>query len=103
MFVCFFFLDSQHILSRITTINAGHIGTNVNLMTDVIRLKMTFSMKLLNLLTMVLLKPDMPRLCKQCSSRSVEANKLGYVLLVIKYVNLYQKPGSSNLILICSA
>ena len=41
------------------------------------------------LLTLVL-NPDIPCLCKLCRSRSV-------ALFVIKYVNLYQQPGSSNL------
>ena len=40
---------------------------------------------------------DMPCLSKQCRSRS-EANWSGSALFVIKYVNFYQKPGSSNLI-----
>ena len=38
---------------------------------------------------------DMPCLRKQC--RSKEANWSGSALSVIKYVNFYQKPGSSNL------
>ena len=50
-------------------------------------------------LTLVLLNPDIPWLCKQCRSRSVEeANWSGSALFVIKYVNLYQQSGSSNLI-----
>ena len=51
------------------------------------------------LLTVVLLNPDMSCLCKQCRSRSVgEANWSGSALFVIQNVNLYQQPGSSNLI-----
>ena len=42
---------------------------------------------------------DMPCLSKQCRSRTVEeANWSGSALFVIKYVNFYQKPESSNLI-----
>ena len=43
---------------------------------------------------------DMPCLSKQCRSRSVglEANWSESALFVIKYVNIYQKHGSSNLI-----
>ena len=43
----------------------------------------------------------MPRLCKQCRTRSVgfwRANWSGSALFVIKYANLYQQLGSSNLI-----
>ena len=49
-------------------------------------------------LTLVLLSPDMPCLYKQCRSRSEEANWYGSALFAIKYVNMYQQPGSSNLI-----
>ena len=45
------------------------------------------------LLTLVLLNPDIPCLCKQCRSRSVgfkEANLSGSTLFAIQYVNLYQ-------------
>ena len=49
-------------------------------------------------LTLVLLNLDMPCLCKQGRSRSEEANWSESALFVIKYVNLYQQPGSSNLI-----
>ena len=45
-------------------------------------------------LTLVLLNPDMPCLCKP----SEEANWSESALFVIKYVNLYQQSGSSNLI-----
>ena len=48
-----------------------------------------------------LAKHDMPCLSKQCRSRSVgfwEANWSGSSLFVIKNVNFYQKPESSNLI-----
>ena len=41
-------------------------------------------------------EPDIPCLSKQC--RAEEANWSGSALFVIKYVNFYQKPGSSNLI-----
>ena len=44
-----------------------------------------------------LAKHDMPCLSKQYRSRS-EANWSGSALFVIKYVNFYQKTGSSNLI-----
>ena len=43
-------------------------------------------------LTLVLLNPDMSCLCKQCISRS------GSALFAIKYVDLYQQPGSGNMI-----
>ena len=46
-------------------------------------------------LTLVLLNPDIPCLCNQCSE---EANWSGSALFAIQYVNLYQQPGSSNLI-----
>ena len=57
-------------------------------------------------LTLVLLNLDMSCLCKQCRSRSVdpdqlapeEANWSGSTLFVIKYVNFYEQPSSSNLI-----
>ena len=39
-------------------------------------------------LTLVMLNPDIPCLCKQCSS----------ALFANQYVNLYQQSGSSNLI-----
>ena len=45
------------------------------------------------LLTLVLLNPDIPCLCKQCRSRSVgfwRSNWSGSALFVIQYVNLYQ-------------
>ena len=57
-------------------------------------------------LTLVLLKPDIPFLYKQCRSRcwlldwfwrKLEANSSGSALLAMKYVNLYQQSGSSNL------
>ena len=47
------------------------------------------------------MNPDMPYLCKQFRFRSVgswEANWSGSALFAIKYVNLYQQPGSSHLI-----
>ena len=50
------------------------------------------SIPLSNQLTLVLLNPDIPCIGKQCRSRS------GSALFAIKYVNLYQQPGSSNLI-----
>ena len=40
------------------------------------------------LLTLVLLNPDIPCLCKQCRSRCEEANWSGSALFAIKYVNL---------------
>ena len=40
----------------------------------------------------------MPCFSKQCSVDSEEANWSGSALFVIKYVNFYQKSGSSNLI-----
>ena len=49
-------------------------------------------------LTLVLLNPDIPDmscLCKQCRSRSVGFTS---AMFAIKYVNLYQKSGSNNLI-----
>ena len=52
-------------------------------------------------LTLVLLNPDIPCLCKQCRSRSVgfwRSQLIWTALFVILYVNLYQQPGSSNLI-----
>ena len=56
---------------------------------------------MLSILTLVLLNRDMPCLCKQYRSRArsaEEANWSGSTLFVIKYVNLYQQSGSSNLI-----
>ena len=41
------------------------------------------------ILTLVLLNPDIPYLCKQCRSDSEEANRSGSALFAIKYVNLY--------------
>ena len=49
-------------------------------------------------LTLVLLNQDMPCLCKQWRSRSVGFSWSGSTLFVIKYVNLYQQPGSRYLI-----
>ena len=52
-------------------------------------------------LTLVLLNPDIPSLCKQCRSRkmtSVEAIWSGFTQFDIKYQILYQQPGSSKLI-----
>ena len=46
-----------------------------------------------NVLTLVLLNPDIPCLYKQCRS-----NWSGSALFVIRYVNLFQQIGSSNLI-----
>ena len=48
------------------------------------------------LLTLVLLNPDMPCLCKQCRFRSVGFFS-GSALFAIQYWNLYQQSGSSNL------
>ena len=47
-------------------------------------------------LTLVLLNPDIPCLCKQCRARSVGSNWSGSALFVIYYVNLYQQPGSGD-------
>ena len=55
----------------------------------------------LDKLTLVQLNPDMSCLCKQCISRSVgfwSTNWSGSALFAIKYVNLHQVSGSSNLI-----
>ena len=41
------------------------------------------------ILTLVLLNPDIPSLCKQCRSRLVGANWSGSALFVIEYLNLY--------------
>ena len=52
-------------------------------------------------LTLVQLNPDMPCLCKQCRSRSVGfwRNQLICIYTICHWnVNLYQQPGSSNLI-----
>ena len=52
-----------------------------------------------NSLNLVLLTPDIPCLHKQCRSRSVSFFRtLIWIYTVIKYVNLYQQLGSSNLI-----
>ena len=55
-------------------------------------------------LTLVLLNPDMPCLCKQCRSISVgfwrshsEANWYGSALFAVHYVNSYQQSGPRNL------
>ena len=50
-------------------------------------------------LTLVLLNPDIPCLCKQPRSRSVGfwRSQLIWSCTVCHYVNLYQQPGSSNL------
>ena len=57
----------------------------------------------LEILTQVLLNPDIPRLCKQCRARSAgfwrnQLVRICTINFVIKYVNLYQQTGSSNLI-----
>ena len=52
-------------------------------------------------LTIVLLNPDIPWFANSVNPdqlASEEANWSGSALFVIHYVNLYQKPGSSNLI-----
>ena len=49
-----------------------------------------------NIITLVLLNPDIPWLNKQCRSSS-EANWSVPALFVIKYVNLYQQPWARNL------
>ena len=49
-------------------------------------------------LTLFLLNLDMPCLCKRCSYRSVRFWRSGAALFVIQNVNLYQQPGSSNVI-----
>ena len=51
-----------------------------------------------NGLTLVLLKPDIPCLCKQCSSRSVLLTDLDLHCLSFSIVKLYQQSGLSNLI-----
>ena len=51
------------------------------------------------LLTLVLLDPDTPCLCKQSRSRSVEeANWPGSAVFAIKHANLYPQSESNNLI-----
>ena len=53
------------------------------------------------LLTLLLLNTSCPVLANSVNSdqfASEEANLSGSALFVIKYVNFYQKPGSSNLI-----
>ena len=58
-----------------------------------------FAWRLEILINPSLAEHNMPCLSKQCRSRSVEeANWSGSALFVIKYVNFYLKPGSSNLI-----
>ena len=53
----------------------------------------------MSILALGLLNQDMPCLFKQYISRSVGfCNWSGSALFAIKYVNLYQQPGSSNLI-----
>ena len=52
-------------------------------------------------LTLVLLNPDIPAFVNSIDPdqlASEEANWSGSALFVIQYVNLYQQPGSSNLI-----
>ena len=51
----------------------------------------------MHILTLVLLNPDIPCLCNSTDPEE-EANWSGSALFVIKYVNFYQKPWSSNLI-----
>ena len=60
----------------------------------------TFNTNTITTLTLVLLNPDRSCLCKQCRSRSVgfwRSQLIWSTLFVIKYVNLYQQSGSSNL------
>ena len=49
-------------------------------------------------LTLVLLNLDMPCLCKSVDLHHLEAKWSSYALFDIYYVNLYQQPGSDNLI-----
>ena len=52
-------------------------------------------------LTLVLLNPIYPDIANSVDPdqlASEEANRSGSALFIIKYVNLYQQPGSSNLI-----
>ena len=51
-------------------------------------------------LTLVLLNPDIPAFANSVDPDQLasEANWSGSALFVIQYVNLYQQPGSSNLI-----
>ena len=53
-----------------------------------------------NMLTLVLLNPDIPCLCSVDPDQlaSEEANWSGSALFAIKYVNLKQQSSSSNLI-----
>ena len=60
--------------------------------------KASFALKQNVTLTLVLLNPDMSCLYKWCRSRSVGFFRSGSTLFAIKYVNLYQQSGSSNLI-----
>ena len=86
------------------------------------RLQANLSHYCVHMLTLDLLSPDIPCLCKQCRSRSLplqtvkiqipafansvapdqlaskEANWSGSALFAIQYVNIYQKSGWSNLI-----
>ena len=55
----------------------------------------------LSSLTLVLLNPDMPVFANNVDPdqlASEETNWSGSALFAIKYMNLYQQPGSSNLI-----
>ena len=48
--------------------------------------------------TLVLLISDMPALSNGIDPDQLETNWSGFEMFGIKYVNLYQQPGSSNLI-----
>ena len=48
-------------------------------------------------LTLVLLDPIYPAFGNSIDPDSSEANRSGSALFIIKYMNLYQQPGSSNL------
>ena len=55
----------------------------------------------MKILILVLLNPDMPHIANSVDPdqlASEEANWSGSAPFVIKYVSLYQQPGSSNLI-----
>ena len=71
----------------------GQIGQGDNVKEDADKKKVNLTLLLLNTTC-----PDLTNNVDPDQLASEEANWSGSALFVIKYVNFYQKPGSSNLI-----
>ena len=92
------FINELYLLS----ITNRHERSSVNvLLMDFPSIACFFHTSMNPILTLVLLNPDIPCLCKQCRSKSVgfwRSQLFWICTVVMKYLNLYEQLWSSNLI-----